>query len=119
MYCLAGLPNTKLSIYLENRVNNFLKKKDCGAGDVTIRVLNTADKVVEVKPGIRRRFANELPASFPYRSKAMFAFEEVDGVDICFFGMHVQEYGSDAGSPNTRYILLFCLFSFAKCPGLL
>ena len=27
---------------------------------------------------------------FPYRARAMFAFEEQDGVDVCFFGMHVQ-----------------------------
>ena len=29
---------------------------------------------------------------FPYRARAMFAFEEQDGVDVCFFGMHVQVY---------------------------
>lgn len=28
--------------------------------------------------------------NFPYRARAMFAFEEQDGVDVCFFGMHVQ-----------------------------
>jgi E1A/CREB-binding protein len=44
----------------------------------------------------------EMPASFPYRSKAMFAFEEINGVDVCFFGMHVQEYGSYVKSPNTK-----------------
>ena len=41
------------------------------------------------------RFGDEMPDSFPYRAKAMFAFEEIDNVDVCFFGMHVQEYGSD------------------------
>lgn len=31
-----------------------------------------------------------MPESFPYRAKAFFAFEEIDGVDVCFFGVHVQ-----------------------------
>lgn len=48
--------------------------------------------MVEVKPGMKSRFveSGELCAEFPYRAKALFAFEEVDGADICFFGMHVQ-----------------------------
>lgn len=48
--------------------------------------------MVEVKPGMRSRFVEpgELCAEFPYRAKALFAFEEIDGTDICFFGMHVQ-----------------------------
>ena len=51
----TGLPNTKLGIYLENRVNNFLKNKDAGAGEVTIRVLSSSDKSVEVKQGMKSR----------------------------------------------------------------
>ena len=43
-----------------------------------------------------------MQASFPYKAKAMFAFEEINGVDVCFFGMHVQEYGSNCMAPNTR-----------------
>lgn len=48
--------------------------------------------MVEVKPGMRSRFveSGELCSEFPYRAKALFAFEEIDGTDICFFGMHVQ-----------------------------
>jgi E1A/CREB-binding protein len=133
---------------LENRVNNFLKNKDAGAGDVTIKVLSSGDKVVEVKPGMKTRsvlpviildvwihqvegfysvqFADhylsmkcnskvtvryyfrfcdngEMQETFQYRAKAMFAFEEIDGTDVCFFGMHVQEYGSDCPQPNNRY----------------
>ncbi len=48
------------------------------------------------------RFGNEVEDAYPYRAKAMFAFEEIDGVDVCFFGMHVQEYGSSCPGPNAR-----------------
>ncbi|XP_045763307.1 histone lysine acetyltransferase CREBBP isoform X11 [Maniola jurtina] len=107
------LPTSKLGIYIETRVNNFLKKKEAGAGEVHIRVVASSDKMVEVKPGMRSRFveSGELCAEFPYRAKALFAFEEVDGTDICFFGMHVQEYGSESPSPNTRRVYIAYLDS--------
>jgi len=102
-----GLPQTKLGTFLENRVNSFLKKKDAGSGEVTIRVLSSSEKVVEVKPGMKARYCDnkEMADSFPYIAKAIFAFEEIDGVEVCFFGMHVQEYGTNAASPNARYVI--------------
>lgn len=54
-----------------------------------------------------------MPETFPYRTKALFAFEEIDGVDVCFFGMHVQEYGSDCPFPNTRLVLVNIVCDYA------
>ena len=111
VYALPGLPNCKLGSYLETRVNGFLKSKGvAGAGEVIIRVLASSDKETEVKPGMRERFPH-LPATYPYRCKAMFAFEEIDGHEVCFFGMHVQEYDSNCIQPNTGRVYISYLDS--------
>ncbi|CAH8581817.1 unnamed protein product [Heterobilharzia americana] len=107
------LTTCKLSNFLEKRVNDFLKKKEADAGDVIIRVLAAADKTVEVKSGMKSRFCDngEMPESFPYRVKAIFAFQEIGGQEVCFFGLHVQEYGSDCPLPNTRRVYVAYLDS--------
>ena len=98
----SGLPSTKLASFLEERINGFLRRCTTDAGNVTIRVVSSSDKILEARSLMKERFGSEFPSQFPYKSKAMFFFEEIDGVDVCFFGMHVQEYGSDALAPNTR-----------------
>lgn len=55
--------------------------------------------------------SGQMPESFPYRARAMFAFEDINGTDVCFFGMHVQEYGSDCQQPNTRRVYVSYLDS--------
>lgn len=107
------LATSKLGIYIETRVNNFLKKKEASAGEVHIRVVSSSDKMVDVKPGMKHRFVDtgEMLNDFPYRAKALFAFEELDGIDVCFFGMHVQEYGSECSAPNTRRVYIAYLDS--------
>ena len=78
-----------------------------------IRVVYSGDKTVEVKPGMKKRYVDtgEMKDNFPFRARAMFAFEEIDGEDVCFFGMHVQEYGSECASPNTRRVYIAYLDS--------
>lgn len=55
MAAISGLPTCKLANFIENRVNCYLKKKDSGAGEVTIRVVSCTEKLVEVKPGMKMR----------------------------------------------------------------
>ncbi|VDM34683.1 unnamed protein product [Hydatigera taeniaeformis] len=112
-FTAKNLPTNKLSNFLERRVNDFLKKKEVGTGEVTIRVLASSDKLVEVKPLMRGRFteSGELSESFPYRLKAIFAFQEIDGQDVCFFGLYIQEYGSESPQPNRRRVYVAYLDS--------
>lgn len=114
-YTAKRLPQTKLGTFIEMRVNNYLKKKEANAGEVTIRVVSSSEKTVEVKPGMRSRYVDNAaynwPDSFPYRAKALFAFEDFNGVDVCFFGMHVQEYGSECSAPNARRVYIAYLDS--------
>ncbi|XP_070837821.1 CREB binding protein b isoform X6 [Chaetodon trifascialis] len=108
------LQSTRLGTYIEDRVNKYLKRQNHPeAGEVFVRVVASSDKNVEIKPGMKSRFVDsgEMVESFPYRTKALFAFEEIDGVDVCFFGMHVQEYGSDCPFPNTRRVYISYLDS--------
>ncbi|XP_029914893.1 CREB binding protein b isoform X4 [Myripristis murdjan] len=108
------LQSTRLGTYIEDRVNKYLKRQNHPeAGEVFVRVVASSDKTVEVKPGMKSRFVDsgEMVESFPYRTKALFAFEEIDGVDVCFFGMHVQEYGSECPFPNTRRVYISYLDS--------
>ncbi|KAM4598373.1 CREB binding protein b [Polymixia lowei] len=108
------LQTTRLGTYIEDRVNKYLKRQNHPeAGEVFVRVVASSDKTVEVKPGMKSRFVDsgEMMESFPYRTKALFAFEEIDGVDVCFFGMHVQEYGSECSFPNTRRVYISYLDS--------
>ena len=99
---ITGLPPTKLALYLEDRINRFLQAEEVDAGTVTIRVVFSSDKVLDTHALTKNRFQRSFPESFPYRTKAIVAFQEIDGTDVCFFGIHVQEYGSDCQAPNTR-----------------
>lgn len=59
-----GLPSTRLGTFLENRVNDFLRRQNHPeSGEVTVRVVHASDKTVEVKPGMKARYRQSLPVS--------------------------------------------------------
>ncbi len=52
LFISPGLPTTRLSTFLEDRVNSFLRNVGSNAGEVTIRVVSASDKVLETRPGM-------------------------------------------------------------------
>ncbi|CAF1255456.1 unnamed protein product [Rotaria sp. Silwood1] len=106
-YIAQKLTVTDLSSQLEQRVNTFLFDKNCYESRVTIRVLASSDNICKVKPQLKKYYPNQVTDDgYPYRTKAIFAFQEIEGVDVVFFGMYVQEYDEHCPAPNTRRVYI-------------
>ncbi|GMS99747.1 hypothetical protein PENTCL1PPCAC_21922, partial [Pristionchus entomophagus] len=114
-FLAKNLPHCKLSTHMEERVNAFIDGKFDGKPHdkkVIVRVLPSVRRKAQVKKmmksefGTNAKYAFPVYDKFPYTSKAIFAFQVIDGVGVCFSGMHVQEYGSDCAEPNARRVYI-------------
>jgi len=97
-------------------VNDYLEKIDSGGehGKVHVRTLFIGKKSFTMRDELARELKKEDPdveTEFPYTVKVIFAWEEIDDTPVCFWGLHVQEYGSDTADPNKRRVYISYLDS--------
>lgn len=97
----VGIPETDLSHHLEQRIDRFFARCNISNPNVFIRVLASCHQETRVLPKFKQYFP-EVQDSFAYISKAIYAFQEQDEEDVCFFSLYVQEYGSEVSGPNSR-----------------
>ncbi|KAI6648030.1 CREB-binding protein isoform X2 [Oopsacas minuta] len=103
------LPQYGISKFIEERVHALLREKECNE-DVFVRLVSTGERSIELKHKMKERYPDHA-TTFPYHTKALFAFEMVDDVEVCFYGMHVQEYGADCPEPNRNRVYISYLDS--------
>eukprot|EP00516_Mucochytrium_quahogii_P005909 CAMPEP_0203747238 /NCGR_PEP_ID=MMETSP0098-20131031/2444_1 /ASSEMBLY_ACC=CAM_ASM_000208 /TAXON_ID=96639 /ORGANISM=" , Strain NY0313808BC1" /LENGTH=1738 /DNA_ID=CAMNT_0050635603 /DNA_START=601 /DNA_END=5817 /DNA_ORIENTATION=+ len=121
----ADLEHTRLGIFLEmwirDRIRKYQQREKENPSPLTgdlgpdpsklhVRVLSSFDENCKVKPFVKKLLP-EYPDKFGFRSRCIFLFQELDGVDVLFFAMFVQEYGSECPEPNKRKLYIAYLDS--------
>lgn len=129
-----GLPKCHMSNYMEEFLAVELRKNKSEdlMSTLALRVVTSTNRSQEIPTLVKKVFSqnsaftqksqsNDIyPAAVPYVSKGIYLFQKIDGVDVCLFGLYVQEY--DHTSPlvtnkRTTYIAYLDSIQYLRPPA--
>jgi len=119
---LARLAETPLTRFIHQRITARLVVADSEHGvsvasSLHVRLVSCRDRVGKMDARLSawiRSLSPSNPVEFPYRSKAIALFQNIEGSPVLLFVMYVHEYNHKCPAPNSRtaylaYIDSVCL----------
>jgi len=97
----AALRRHPLSDAIEEFLAKKMRKNGIILNGFVVRVVSSRRYTFPALPLMKQRYP-DYPDDFPYDSRVLIAFQEIDGRDVCVFAMYVQEYGPSCPQPNTN-----------------
>ena len=116
-YDAATLPETNMGQFIEKAIKDELRQLgEPEAADATVlRMVSSCQDNAKTNRYVREGFATTksggYAADYPFKSKALFLFQRLDGIDVLLFVMYVQEYDSSCPQPNNRQVYISYLDS--------
>ncbi|EQC40191.1 hypothetical protein, variant [Saprolegnia diclina VS20] len=112
------LPRSKLSDFLERRVQHLLAKEaeadpSTGKADaLVIRQVSNIEKQLIVRDKMYARYKeHKIPSEHRFKSKCLCMFQETHGVSVLLFGMYVHEFDEQESAANQRRVYVSYLDS--------
>ena len=111
-----NLTQIPMGDFIEKQVQKDLTSAGITCSPIIVRIVSSLlmnsyvpERLIEHAQALRV----DYPKEFPYKSKALLAFQKHDGIDVCLFALYVQEYGSDCPEPNKNRVYISYPFIFA------